>query len=167
MDKKLRCIIVGAGHRAVTYASYAKAHPEQIEVVGVADPSEQRRQQTAKIFDLEPRACFKSAEDLAQQPKMADFVINGTMDHQHVPTALPLLERGYDMLLEKPFATNEAEMWLVADFLAYLNGRSPSLSTTCLEDSIAGHLVGFCANRSVDERRVIDVNMAEKMNATI
>jgi len=42
---------------------------------------------------------------------MADFIINGTMDHQHVPTSLPLLERGYDMLLEKPFATNEEEMW--------------------------------------------------------
>ena len=111
MDKKLRCIIVGAGHRAVTYASYAKAHPEQVQVVGVADPSEQRRQQTAKLFGLEPRACFKSADELAQQPKMADFVINGTMDHQHVPTALPLLERGYDMLLEKPFATSEQEMW--------------------------------------------------------
>lgn len=32
------------------------------------------------------------------------------MDHQHVPTSLPLLEAGYDILLEKPFATSEDEL---------------------------------------------------------
>ena len=55
--------------------------------------------------------CFETAEQVAAQPKFADVVINGTMDHQHVPTSLPLLAAGYDMLLEKPFATFEDEMW--------------------------------------------------------
>ena len=72
--------------------------------MGVADPSPLRREQTAKRFNLEPSCCFESADELAKQPKLADFVINGTMDHQHVATALPLLEKGYHMLLEKPFA---------------------------------------------------------------
>jgi predicted dehydrogenase len=111
MSKKLTCIIVGAGHRAVGYGYYAKQHPEQLEVVGVADPSELRREQTAKIFGLDKSQQFGSAEELAERPKLADFVFNGTMDHQHVATSLPLLERGYDMLIEKPFATNEEEMW--------------------------------------------------------
>ena len=35
------------------------------------------------------------------------------MDHQHVATAIPLLERGYHMLLERPFATSEEEMELL------------------------------------------------------
>ncbi len=111
MAKKLTCIIVGAGHRAITYANYALAHPDLLQVVGVADPSELRRAQTAKRYGLAPDQCYNSADDLAAHPKLADFVINGTMDHQHVPTSLPLLERGYDMLLEKPFATDEDEMW--------------------------------------------------------
>lgn len=115
MKKKLSCIIVGAGHRGVAYASYATAHPDEMEVVGVADPSDLRREHAARKFNLDPSRCFKSAEDLAEQPKLADFIINGTMDHQHVPTALPLLERGYDMLLEKPFATNEEEMWKLVE----------------------------------------------------
>lgn len=55
--------------------------------------------------------CFESAEALAERPRLADAVINGTMDTQHVKTAVPLLRRGYDMLLEKPFAVNEDEMW--------------------------------------------------------
>jgi predicted dehydrogenase len=32
-----------------------------------------------------------------------------------VPTSIPLLEAGYDILLEKPFATNAEEMWRLAD----------------------------------------------------
>ena len=115
MRKKLSCIIVGAGHRALTYASYATQHPDEMEVVGVADPSELRRKGAAKQFGLDPARCYGSAEELAAQPKLADFVINGTMDHQHVPTSLPLLARGYDMLLEKPFAVNEEEMWKLVE----------------------------------------------------
>lgn len=32
------------------------------------------------------------------------------MDHIHVTTSIPVLEKGYDLLLEKPFAVNEDEM---------------------------------------------------------
>ena len=99
MSKPLQAIIVGAGHRALAYANYALSHPEQLQIVGVADPTPLRRQQTAEV--------------LAALPQCADFIINGTMDHQHVPTAIPLLERGYHMLLEKPFATSEEEMELL------------------------------------------------------
>lgn len=111
MKHKFTGIIVGAGHRARIYAAYAKDHPDEMAIVGVADPSPLRRQQVAEEFGLSTQHCFESAEALAQVPKFADFVINGTMDHQHVPTSLPLLEAGYDLLLEKPFAVNEREMW--------------------------------------------------------
>ncbi|MCB0126414.1 MAG: Gfo/Idh/MocA family oxidoreductase, partial [Caldilineaceae bacterium] len=104
-------IIVGAGHRALTYASYAQQHPDEVQIVGVADPVAERRKFVADLYDLPDDHCFASAEELAAQPKFADFVINGTMDHQHVSTALPLLAAGYDMLLEKPFAVSEEEMW--------------------------------------------------------
>ncbi|MGY8823539.1 MAG: Gfo/Idh/MocA family protein [Candidatus Latescibacterota bacterium] len=110
MSTPLKAIIVGAGHRAITYASYAESHPDELEIVGVADPTPLRREQTAARFSLTDDQCYESAEQLAALPKRADFIINGTMDHQHVPTSLPLLERGYDMLLEKPFATSEEEM---------------------------------------------------------
>ena len=122
MPKKLSAVIVGAGHRAIIYASYANAHPDELEIVGVADLSPLRRGQVSQAFGIPPERCFASAEELAAAPRLADFVINGTMDHQHVPTALPLLARGYHMLLEKPFATNTAEMWeLVAAARRYGN----------------------------------------------
>ena len=111
----LTAILVGAGHRALTYASYAQHHPDELQIVGVADPIAERRQLVADLYDLPAARCFTSSEELAAQPKLADLVINGTMDHQHVATSLPLLAAGYDLLLEKPFATNEAEMWTLVE----------------------------------------------------
>lgn len=112
-DEQMRpitTIIVGAGHRALTYASYAKEFPERFKVVGVVDPIEDRRKYVAEIYGLTEEQCFCTADELAAQPKLADTIINGTMDHQHVYTTIPLLKRGYDVLLEKPFAVNEKEM---------------------------------------------------------
>ncbi len=111
IKKPLTAVIVGAGHRALIYASYSKTAPEELQIVGVADPNPDRRQQVAKLYNLPPKACFQSAEELASKPKIADTVINGTMDKDHVSTSIPLLEAGYHILLEKPFATNEEEMW--------------------------------------------------------
>jgi predicted dehydrogenase len=107
----LKAVIVGAGHRALTYASYAEHHPDQLQIVAVADPNPLRRDQTAARFGLVSDQCFASAQDLAARPRLADFAINGTMDQQHVPTSLPLLEAGYHLLLEKPFAIDEAQLW--------------------------------------------------------
>jgi len=111
MTIKKTAILVGAGHRAMLYGSYANVHPDELEIVGVADPVRLRRELAAKEFGFSEEMCFESAEALAGLPRQADFVINGTMDPEHVPTSLPLLERGYHLLLEKPFATNEAELW--------------------------------------------------------
>ncbi|HDS74528.1 MAG TPA: Gfo/Idh/MocA family oxidoreductase [Firmicutes bacterium] len=107
-DNRLTAIIVGAGHRAVGYARKGR---DSIRVVGIADPRDQRREMIADEFGIPVKHQFRTAEDLARVPKFADVVINGTMDHQHVPTSLPLIRAGYDILLEKPFAVNEEEMW--------------------------------------------------------
>ena len=41
-------IIVGAGNRANIYASYAKTHPDEMKIVGVADPNPLRRNEVKK-----------------------------------------------------------------------------------------------------------------------
>jgi len=108
-------VIVGAGHRGVDYAGYALHHSEKAKVVGVADPIEHRRRAVADRFGLTASQCFRSAEELAARGKIADAAINGTMDSQHVSTSLALLAAGYDVLLEKPLATNEQEMFQLLD----------------------------------------------------
>ena len=102
----ITAIIVGAGHRALGYAELAKIYPDQLKIVGVADPQADRRKYCCEYFGFSEDMCFESAEELAKRGKLADAVINGTMDAEHIHTTIPLLEAGYDVLLEKPFATD-------------------------------------------------------------
>lgn len=106
----ITAVIVGAGQRAMLYASYANLHPEELKIVAAVDPDPYRLRLAAETFALPPERCFEAVEDLTLQPRLADAAINGTMDHHHVPTSLPLLAAAYDLLLEKPLATGLAEM---------------------------------------------------------
>ena len=110
MSKPVTAIIVGAGHRAMIYANLAVTDPDKLRIVGVADPNPVRRKAVMEKFGFSEDMCFFDADELAKKGKLADTIINGTMDHQHLETTLPLLNAGYDMLLEKPFAVNEEEM---------------------------------------------------------
>lgn len=116
MNKKpVTAIIVGAGHRAMVYSKLALTNPELLKIVGVADPNPIRRKQCMEKFGFSEDMCFENADELAKKGKLADTIINGTMDEQHIETAVPLLNCGYDMLLEKPFAVNEEEMRKLVD----------------------------------------------------
>jgi predicted dehydrogenase len=110
MATPITAIVVGAGHRALYYASYAQKHPEELKIVGVADPDERRRRLVLETYGCQPDMGFASAEELAARGRLAEVIINGTMDHQHVATTIPLLEAGYDVLLEKPIAIHVDEL---------------------------------------------------------
>lgn len=113
--KPVTAIIVGAGHRAMVYANLAVTRPDMLQIVGVADPNPVRRKMVMDKFGFGEDMCFTSAEELAKKGRLADTVINGTMDDQHIATSIPLLDCGYDMLLEKPFAVNEEQALQLRD----------------------------------------------------
>ncbi len=114
-NKPVTAIVVGAGHRAMVYSQLAIDKPELLKIVGVADPNPVRRKMVMEKFGFSEDMCFESAQELATKGKLADAIINGTMDEQHIETAVPLLECGYDMLLEKPFAVDENEALLLKE----------------------------------------------------
>ncbi len=111
----LNIVIVGAGNRGLVYGSYARHHPDEMRVVGVADPDARRRARAAERFGVPAERQYDTAEALAAAPRFADAAINTTMDREHLPTTLPLLETGYDVLLEKPFAVSADELWRFVD----------------------------------------------------
>ena len=39
-----------------------------------------------------------------------------------------------------------------------LDGKRPSISSTGIEDSVCGHLMGFCADRAMEEHRAVEVD---------
>jgi hypothetical protein len=69
----------------------------------------------AAQHNIPAERCFASAEELAAVPQFADAAIDGTMDQEHVPTAIALLDGGYNVLLEKPIATRQEDMMRLAD----------------------------------------------------
>lgn len=115
MNKPITAIIVGGGHRSFIYGDYSLQHPDELKIVGIADPDKSRRNSAVERFGISADCCFESADQLAEKGRIADVIINGTMDSDHVKTSIPLLECGYDMLLEKPFAVNKKEMTELVD----------------------------------------------------
>ena len=108
--KKISCVILGYGDRSSRYAEYAINVPEELEVVGVIDVNELKRRQAKETFTLEEHQIYESLDDFLQADVKCDVVINGTMDELHYETTMPLLERGYNILLEKPVTANPEEL---------------------------------------------------------
>ena len=106
----ITAVLVGLGHRSVGYASYADANPGELEIVAIAEPDPIRRGRYAERFGIDGSHCFENADELAAAGKLADVAINGTMDEIHVETTVPLLEAGYDVLLEKPIAPSKEQL---------------------------------------------------------
>lgn len=108
-SRPISVIIVGMGARASIYSMVALTNPELLKVVGVVETNPERRDHARLMFDLPDEHCFTSVDELVAIPRFADAVINCTMDRLHVQTSLPLLQHGYDLLLEKPYALSDEE----------------------------------------------------------
>lgn len=99
--------MIGAGSRGTfTYGPYALAHPEEVRVVAVAEPDGERRTRFAAQHDLPARRCFADWRDLLAAGQMAPAAICTLPDRLHLEAAVPALDAGYDVLLEKPMAVS-------------------------------------------------------------
>ena len=103
-------VVVGFGDRAVAYTKYALAHPDRLKVRAVIDPNPFRRALAKEMFSLSDDALYADMSECLKLGKIADAVINATMDELHIKTAIPFLKLGYDMLLEKPITNNREEL---------------------------------------------------------
>ena len=108
--KKLKVAIAGLGHRGKDiYAYGSKRFPDLIEIVAVADTNPDRVKLVAGEFGIPEEFCFSSAEEMIAHDKLADAMFICTQDRQHVGQAIPALEKGYDLLLEKPISPDLEE----------------------------------------------------------
>lgn len=99
--------IAGLGSRGLQqYAPCAELFPDKMKVVAIADPIASRVTETAKRFGIAEENCFLSAEEMLEKDRLADAMFICTQDGQHLAHAIPALKKGYDILLEKPIATN-------------------------------------------------------------
>lgn len=96
-------IIVGAGGRGYEYSKFGLEYPREMEVVGIAEPDDLRRERIVTAHDISPDMIYNDWHSLLQSgDKKARAVINCTMDRLHFESTMQMLEAGYDVLLEKP-----------------------------------------------------------------
>lgn len=102
--KQLTAILCGAGNRGTVYGNYALAHGEDIRFVGVADPDPERRRIFAQDHNIPENMQFENWKEVLVQDKMADCLFICTQDNDHYHPAMLALEKGYNLMLEKPIA---------------------------------------------------------------
>ena len=105
----ITAVVLGGGSRGVNYSNYSLLKPEELKIVAIAEPREDRRTQFAQTFGVPEEHAFASWQELLEQPKMADVAFVCTLDQDHIGPALAALEKGYHILLEKPMSNREQE----------------------------------------------------------
>ena len=112
----VRMIVLGAGARGMdAYAPYALLAPDQLQIVAVAEPREPRRAAFAARYGVPEHAAFADWRAALDTGIEADAVLVATQDNEHVEPACAAMERGYDVLLEKPIAKSEEELKRIYD----------------------------------------------------
>lgn len=109
MAKAVTAITLGAGNRGNVYGGFAAKFPDQLDIIGVAEPIDYRNDKYARVHDIKSENRFNTWEDVFKRPKFADAVIISMPDNLHYEPCMKALEMGYDVLLEKPIAPTEKE----------------------------------------------------------
>ena len=105
MGEKLRIAIIGLGSRGKNaYGTELLTLQDRAVVTAVADPNEERLKIGADEHNVPEEFRFHSAEELLAQPKLADAVLICTQDRQHTGHAIMALQKGYDVMMEKPIS---------------------------------------------------------------
>ncbi len=108
--KKITAVLVGAGNRCCVYADYSLDEPQELEIVAVVEPLPLRLHEAGERYGIAPERRFADVESFLAAGVACDFVIDATMDEWHYITAKPLLEAGYNLLLEKPIVGNRDQL---------------------------------------------------------
>ena len=109
--KKVTAVLIGAGLRGgYVYSSYALEHPDEFQVVAVAEPDKTRREEFAKRHNIKEEFQFSSYEELLKREKLADCAMVCTQDKMHYEPVVEALKKGYHVLCEKPMSTEAAEI---------------------------------------------------------
>ena len=115
MERKVTVAVVGLGARGSVYAECQELYPDEMEIVAIADIIPEKVEKWAKKYNIPKERCFSSAEELLKQDRLADVMFICTQDRQHVGHAIPALEKGYHLLLEKPISPDPAECKRLAE----------------------------------------------------
>src|SRR5690349_16744469 len=98
----LELAIIGCGAIADSYYfPVLSADASARDKVWLVEPSVERREKAAAAFGFRRE---QLVGDIADLPAKVTTAVNATPSHLHVATTLPLIERGVNVIIEKPLA---------------------------------------------------------------
>lgn len=104
--KKLKLAIIGQGRSGRDiHGRYFLTDRERFEVAAVVDGIERRRERAEAEYGCETFADYKELFGRSD----LDLVVNASFSQMHVPITKDLLEHGFNVLTEKPFAATVEE----------------------------------------------------------
>src|SRR5512140_135713 len=103
--KRIGLAIVGAGRVGLFRGEVAARHP-QVDFIGLADLKPER----LSLLKEKTKADFVTTDfrELLARPEVTAAIIS-TDEHLHVDPILAAVDRGLDLMIEKPLATDLAE----------------------------------------------------------
>jgi len=161
MSKQLNIAILGQGRSGRDiHGKYLLTDTRRFKVAYVVDPIPQRRERAAMEYGC---PVFDDYRQLLDKNDI-DFVVNATPSHLHAPVTLDLLNHGFHVLCEKPFAktAEQADEMIAA---AKANGRmlaifqqsrfAPYFQQICkvIESGVLGRLIQVSVQFSGYARR--------------
>ncbi|MBQ5929878.1 MAG: Gfo/Idh/MocA family oxidoreductase, partial [Clostridia bacterium] len=107
--KVFRVAILGCGARgAESYGRLFYQAKEKYEIVSLCDTNQEKLVKYRDIFNVKEENCFLTEEEFFAE-KRADLLVIATLDKDHVRQCIKGMERGYDILMEKPITDNYEE----------------------------------------------------------
>ena len=109
--KKVTLAVIGAGCRGMyAYAPYLLENQHLGNVIAIAEPNEQKRNLFKKMYNIDEKNVFKDWQSLLENDKIADAIIIANNDEDHFNPTKIALEKGYNVLLEKPMSNKLDEV---------------------------------------------------------
>lgn len=114
-------VIIGAGARGNrVFADLISRYDTGFGISGVVELDPARRRAFQERYDIPDERAFPFVEDFLSAPRLGDIIFICTPDPTHYSLCRAVSEAGYDILLEKPIATN------LPDCLAMLEVQASS-----------------------------------------
>lgn len=100
--KKINVAIIGQGRsgRDIHGAFFRSEMNDKFNVVAVVDALPERRERAAREYGCPVYADYRELFGLDN----IDLVVNSTFSYMHAPVSIDLLEHGFNVVCEKPFA---------------------------------------------------------------
>ena len=107
---KRKVIVIGCGSRGIRYSDIMiNEFSDDFEVVAAAEPVKDRLDYMKKKHSIPDEMCFSDYKPLLALPKIADVAVIASMDRDHYEQVMAAIDKGYDLLLEKPIAPTAKE----------------------------------------------------------